>query len=209
MARGVCEHSGVPTERDLTAFDARATTYESGWLGRLHHDIADRTARLAVSTRPDARRVLDIGCGTGYLLRCLADRYRAVIELAGVDPAPTMIEVATASADDDRLAYSLGTAEHLPYPDNAFDLVVTTTSFDHWSDQLAGLRECARVLQQGGCLVLVDQFSLWLTPTLLLGRRGKARTKRRCDRLLHAAGFQSLAWHDAYAVIIKAVTAKI
>jgi ubiquinone/menaquinone biosynthesis C-methylase UbiE len=36
--------------------------------------------------------------------------------------------------------------EHLPYADGTFDLVVSTTSFDHWSDQGAGLAECARVM---------------------------------------------------------------
>lgn len=203
-----CDNSGVPPDRDLAAFDARAATYESGWLGRLHHEIAERTAELAVATCPAAQRILDVGCGTGYLLRILARRYPDAAALAGIDPAPNMVEVATASADDDRLAIGSGTAEHLPYPDHAFDLIVTTTSFDHWSDQLAGLRECSRVLQPGGSLVLADQFSLWLAPTLLVGRRGKARTKTRCDRLLHAAGFRALAWHDVYAVIIKAVTAK-
>jgi ubiquinone/menaquinone biosynthesis C-methylase UbiE len=88
----------------------------------------------------------------------------------------------------------------------AFDLVVTTTSFDHWSDQQAGLRECARVLTPGGYLVLVDVFSPRLIPTLVGARRVKARTRPRVGRLLSAAGFTSLAWHDVYA-IIKAVTA--
>jgi SAM-dependent methyltransferase len=74
-------------------------------------------------------------------------------------------------------AFSVGVAEHLPYPEETLDLVVITTSFDDWSDQLAGLRECARVLAPGGRLVLADQFSLWLAPTLVVGRRGKARTK--------------------------------
>jgi ubiquinone/menaquinone biosynthesis C-methylase UbiE len=41
----------------------------------------------------------------------------------------------------------------------SFDLVVSVTSFDHWSDQQAGLAECHRVLVPGGRLVLVDQFS--------------------------------------------------
>jgi putative SOS response-associated peptidase YedK len=59
----------------------------------------------------------------------------------------------------------------------------------------------------GGCLVLVDQFSAWLLPTLLAGRRGKARTKRRPTRLLAAAGLHSPQWHDLYAIIIRAVTA--
>jgi SAM-dependent methyltransferase len=197
----------VPPRRDLEAFEARAFGYEQGWLGRLHHDIADRSADLALSTHPHPRRILDVGCGTGYLLRSLARRCPDAGELAGVDPAPSMIEVAAASADDDRLRFSTAVAEHLPYPDGTFDLVVSTTSFDHWSDQQEGLRECARVLQPGGHLVLVDQFSLLLVPTMLVSRRGKARSKRRAGRLLGAAGFRSVAWHDLYAVIIKAVTA--
>jgi ubiquinone/menaquinone biosynthesis C-methylase UbiE len=39
-----------------------------------------------------------------------------------------MIEVASAAADDDRLSFSVGVAEGFPYPDDAFDLVVSTTS---------------------------------------------------------------------------------
>ena len=198
----------MPPDRDIAAFEARATGYEQGWLGRLHHGIADRTADLALATRPHPQRILDVGCGTGYLLRSLANRRPDAAELAGIDPAPSMIAVATESAHDDhRLSFSVGVAEQLPYSDDTFDLVVSSTSFDHWSDQEAGLSECARVLQPGGRLVLVDQFSLWLTPTLLVSRRGKARTKRRAGELLTRAGFEGLDWHDLYAVIIKAVTA--
>jgi hypothetical protein len=63
------------------------------------------------------------------------------------------------------------------------------------------------VLVPGGHLVLIDQFSAWLAPTLLGGRRGKARTKRRATRLLAQAGFSSPQWHDLYAVIIRAAVA--
>jgi ubiquinone/menaquinone biosynthesis C-methylase UbiE len=173
----------------------------------MHHDIAGRAAELAVSVDAAAQRVLDVGCGTGYLLRLLAVRYPHAAELAGVDPAPSMIETAKQATDDPRLRFTAGTAERLPYPDDAFDLVVSTTSFDHWADQLAGLRECARVLAPGGHLLLADQFSPLLLPTLLAGRRGKARTQRRASQLLGAAGFQGLAWHNLYELIIKAVTA--
>jgi len=48
--------------------------------------------------------------------------------------------------------------------------------------------------------VLADLFSPLLRPTLLAGRRGKARTRRRASQLLTAAGFTGLAWHDLYAV---------
>ena len=153
------------------------------------------------------QRVLDVGCGAGYLLRLLARQWPQASELAGIDPAPAMIHAATQAASDQRLRFCVGTAERLPHPGSFFDLVIRTTSFDHWSDQHAGLRECTRVLKPGGSLVLVDQFSRWLIPTLIGGRRRKARTQRRANQLLTAAGFTSTTWHDLYAVIIKAVTA--
>lgn len=196
----------MPPHRDVTAFNNRAAHYDEGWLGRLHIQIADRTAALARSQNAAPRRVLDVGCGTGYLLRRLAMQYPQASELAGIDPAPSMIEAAVRSAGDDRLRFTVGIAERLPYPDSYFDLAVSTTSFDHWSDQQAGLRECGRVLRPGGCLVLADLFSPWLIPTLIGGRRGKARTRRRASQLLAAAGFTSVVWHDLYG-IIKAVTA--
>jgi ubiquinone/menaquinone biosynthesis C-methylase UbiE len=199
-------------DRDVAAFQERAPGYEEGWLGRLHHQIADRTMTLALARVPSPGRVLDVGCGTGYLLRRLAERCPGAVELAGIDAAPAMIEVAEAAAarmadGGGRLGFRVGVAERLPWEPESFDLVVTSTSFDHWVDQQVGLRECFRVLRPGGTLVLVDQFSWLLAPTLVGERRGKARTKRRADRLLTAAGFGALEWHDLYAMIIKAVTA--
>jgi len=203
----LCDTAGVPAYRDVAAFDDRAPGYEQGWRGRLHHDIADQMAELAVSVDATPKRVLDVGCGTGYLLRLLAVRCPPATELAGIDAAPAMIRTADQAAGAGRLAFAVGVAERLPYPDAAFDLVVSTTSFDHWADQQAGLHECARVLAPGGHFVLADVFSPLLGPTLLGGRRAKARTPRRASRLLSTAGFKDLAWHHLYAVIINAVTA--
>jgi ubiquinone/menaquinone biosynthesis C-methylase UbiE len=197
----------VPPYRDVAEFNDRAASYDHGWRGRLHHEIADRTGNLALATVASARRVLDLGCGTGYLVRALAGQYPDAEQLVGIDAAPEMVRTASATTHDDRMTFAVGVAEQIGYPDETFDLIVSTTSFDHWSDQQAGLVECARVLRPGRQLVLVDQFSWWLMPTMLTSRRGKARTKRRATRLLLEAGFCSLQWHRLHAVIINAVTA--
>lgn len=195
-------------DRDVDAFDRRASGYESGRLGGFHHDIADRTLRIALTVAPDPRRVLDVGCGTGYLLRQMAARLPGAVDLAGVDAARSMIEVARAAVPaDPRLHFSEGFAEALPHPAGSFDLVVSTTSFDHWADQGTGLSECARVLTRGGHLVLTDLFSIWLVPTLVSGHRGRARTVARASRLLTAAGLHSLRWRTNYGVLLKTVTA--
>ena len=194
-------------DRDVAAFGERAQRYDEDWRGQLHHQIADRTADLALTCVPAPQRILDVGCGTGYLLGRLATRVPQAAALSGIDAAPAMVEVARGRAADDRLRFLVGTAEQLPWPAETFDLVVSTTSFDHWADQRAGLAECARVLAPGGCLVLTDLFSALLLPTLVAGRRDKARTKRRASRLLTAVGLRSPQWHRIYAVIIQAATA--
>ena len=195
-------------DRDVAAFGERAQRYDEGWLGQLHHQIADRTADLALTCVPAPTRILDVGCGTGYLLGRLAARAPQAEALAGIDAAPAMIRVARHAATDDRLRFVVGTAERLPWPAATFDLVVSTTSFDHWADQRAGLAQCAQVLAPGGCLVLADLFSvLLLLPTQLAGRRGKARTKQRATQLVTEAGLHSPHWHRLYAIIIQAVTA--
>jgi len=197
----------MPRDRDVQAFDDRAASYESGRHGQLHKEISDRAVRLALSQVPAPRRVLDVGCGTGYVLRQLAARLPGASEFLGVDPAPKMIEAARAASSDERLNFTQGIAERLPADESVYDLVVSTTSFDHWTDQAAGIRECARALAPGGTLVLTDQFSSLLWPTMLGSRRGKARTRSRAGRLITAAGLRDPQWHPCYAVIIRSVTA--
>lgn len=197
----------MPADRDVGAFDDRAASYEAGWRGRLHRDIVDRVLDIALGLEPSPRHVLDVGCGTGYLLRALAPRLAADATLDGIDPAPRMIGAATAAAADPRLRFGAGVAEHLPFPDGAMDLVVATTSFDHWADQGAGLGEVARVLRPGGHLVLADLLSVWLAPTLAGSRRGRARTVRRTSALLRRSGLRVLDRHPLF-VVVQALSAR-
>ncbi len=196
----------VPPDRNITTFAERAPRYDEGWLGRFHHDLARRAAAVALSSQPKPRRILDVGCGTGYLLGLLASRCPDAVELAGVDPAAPMIAVARVAAADRRITFVVGVAEQLPYPDDHFDLVLSTTSFDHWRDQRAGVVECARVLTADGRLIIADLFSRSLIPTLIGSRKGRGRTQPRAGRLLAGAGLQVTAWHDVVP-LIKVVVA--
>lgn len=181
----------MPYERDVRAFDQRAATYDSGWLGHEHQEISGRVANLALRQVPAPRRVLDVGAGTGYLLNLVASRLPDAGEFVGVDVAPSMVAAARARTADERVRFVQGTAERLPVDDGGYDMVVSATSFDCWEDQGAGLAECRRAFATDGHLVLADQFSLLLCPTLIADRRGKARTRARATRLVLAAGLRS------------------
>jgi ubiquinone/menaquinone biosynthesis C-methylase UbiE len=183
----------------VDAFDRRASSYDEGRLGQWHLLVAQRTADVALRETPTPRHILDIGCGTGMLLRELADRVSETAQLAGVDPAPGMVSRSRASLESDpRIVIEQGAAEQLPFGDGVFDLVVSTMSFDHWTDQSRGLCECKRVLQDGGRLVMADLFAAWLRPTVKQGRRERARTIQQATQMLEAAGLRDLRWHRIY-----------
>jgi SAM-dependent methyltransferase len=98
---------------------------------------------------PDAREVLDLGAGTGKLTTRLVERGLQVI---AVDPIPEMLELLTNSLPDTPAL--LGTAEHIPLPDNSVDAVLVAQAW-HWFDPEQAIAEVARVLRPGGRLGLV------------------------------------------------------
>jgi ubiquinone/menaquinone biosynthesis C-methylase UbiE len=142
--------------KDIDRFDQWAGTYEDSRLQRTFFDrIHQTTLALATGIVHDPTSVLDVGCGTGKLLR----RARHVwpeAQFTGVDPASGMIEMAKRLTPD--ATFFTGMAEALPLQDASFDLALSTTSFHHWQDQAAGIREVARVLRPGGYFILVDAF---------------------------------------------------
>jgi ubiquinone/menaquinone biosynthesis C-methylase UbiE len=194
--------------RDIDAYRRRATSYDAGPRGGMHARIVSRTATLALDTVPRPSRVLDVGCGTGLLLKELLERAPSLTRALGIDPASEMVEIAARENEGSFARFSVETAEQLSAPNNSFDLIVSSTSFSHWHDPGQGLKECARVLAPGGYLVLVDVFSTLALPIRLFGPGGAAGSKERASRLLDAAGFERASWHPLFASVIKAAVAQ-
>lgn len=131
-------------------FDQWAVSYERSDLQRLlfdpvHATVADEVARHVVARDV----VLDVGCGTGRLLRRMGGSFASAV---GVDPAARM--VAGARSLGTRATLVCAGAERLPLPDKAFSLVTATLSARHWHDLGRGLAEAARVLAPGGLVVV-------------------------------------------------------
>ncbi|MGH4024221.1 MAG: class I SAM-dependent methyltransferase [Pseudonocardiaceae bacterium] len=107
----------------------------------------------------DGHRVLDVGCGTGNLLRSTGKRYRNV-DLVGLDPDPKALTRAERKARRAGLAVRLdrGFAQDLPYPDDSFDRVFSSLMLHHLdsTSKDALLAEVRRVLRPDGLLVLAD-----------------------------------------------------
>ena len=134
--------------------------------GRLAY-FRDVLARQA-GTGPaglDGLRVLDIGCGGGFL----AEEFAALgCRVTGVDPSPASVSAARAHAAGRGLGidYRVGAGEALPAPDAAFAVACCCDVLEHVSDLDRVISETARVLRPGG-LYLFDTINRTLASKLL------------------------------------------
>jgi 2-polyprenyl-6-hydroxyphenyl methylase/3-demethylubiquinone-9 3-methyltransferase len=110
-----------------------------------------------LGTSPSGLRVLDIGCGGGFL----AEEFATLgCRVTGVDPSSASIDAARAHAARRglRIDYRVGAGEELPAPDAGFDLACCCDVLEHVSDVDRVISETARVLAPGG-LYLFDTIN--------------------------------------------------
>src|ERR1700747_2985254 len=83
---------------------------------------------LAASEVAQPASILDVGCGTGRLLRSAARRFPQA-RMTGVDAAPEMVKQAQTLTSDGNITFAQATAEALPFADESFTLVFSTLTF--------------------------------------------------------------------------------
>ena len=96
---------------------------------------------------PRSIRVLDLGCGGGFLANALAEQGFQVV---GLDRSPEALAVARRHDSTGRVDYQCGDAGQLPFPAQSFDAVALMDFLEHVEDPALILREVSRVLKPGG-----------------------------------------------------------
>jgi ubiquinone/menaquinone biosynthesis C-methylase UbiE len=180
---------------DVERFSRWAPKYDRHYLQRLVFEPVQKAVlELALREVPHPSAILDVGCGTGRLLRAAADQFPDA-RLDGVDAAEGMIEQAKASAGPaTRIDFQLATAEHLPFPDGQFDLAFSTMTFHHWADQRRGVTEMARVMAPSGRWILADFIATgWLRYVRRLFRLTRFLERDELDAMLASAALQVVA----------------
>jgi SAM-dependent methyltransferase len=157
-----------------------------------------------------AASVLDLGCGTGVASRAIARREGFSGRVVGIDRSPYLTAAAKRLAEDEGLGraveFRTGDSHSLSLPDGAFDAVVAHTLISHVEDQLAVVKEMARIVKPGGKVGIFDGDFASLTLGTVDPGKGKAlddtiidalvtnpRVMREMPRLLRAAGLAMVA----------------
>lgn len=190
----------------------RARFYNRRWRAFTHKTI---TAALSMIDLPalarlsehQTVRVLDVACGTGVLLRSLANCLPG-IELYGVDASAAMLAQAQRALQDiphvylARHSLTAANVTHLPLPAQQFELITCTNAFHNMKEPAMILRGLKTLLRPGGRIVLED-FSArpapfpwpvieWLAKRLDQGHV-RAYTSQEAQFLCREAGLQVFA----------------
>ncbi|ATW25038.1 class I SAM-dependent methyltransferase [Candidatus Formimonas warabiya] len=156
-------------------WDFWAVRYENLWvqrtsLGPTRELVIGEIGKLLGTAGREPVHILDAGCGTGQLAEELACAFPGfALQITGLDAAGKMIEEAEGKKIPGAV-FLAGDVHNLPFPDGRFDIVTCCHSFPYYQDQMAALRELARVVKPEGALLLVqasantgyDKFALSL-----------------------------------------------
>lgn len=110
---------------------------------RVHEDTDNSEACIrAIAADVAGTNVVDVGCGTGALLRRIRAARPELAALTGID------FVIEPDIRDDGIDYVAAKVEALPYPDKTFDTVVCTHVIEHVVDYRAAIAELRRVARR-------------------------------------------------------------
>ena len=152
-------------EEELLQAEARLREEFNRWAeaGR-GEEMGEEHAAIAAGMLAEMRfaptdKILDLGCGAGWLCGILADKAPQG-QVVGVDVADEMIRRARQRhVERAHMMFVVGEAEDIPWDDNFFNHVVSVESAYYWPEPAKAFREIFRVLQPGGELrVLINLY---------------------------------------------------
>jgi ubiquinone/menaquinone biosynthesis C-methylase UbiE len=118
--------------------------------------VQRQRVRAALKLRP-GERVLEVGCGNGFMASEMAIEVGADGCVEGVDISPTMVALAEATCHGvPNARFSIADATVLPFDDSSFDAVAVVQCLCFVNRVEAALAEIFRVLQPGGRAVILD-----------------------------------------------------
>ena len=183
----------------------------------LHPGGLELTARVAEVAEINSKScVLDISSGRGTTSCFLAQQFGC--HITGIDISPLSTSLASHKVDVQNLSplidFLAADAEHLPFSDSTFDVIISECSFSLQIDKQRGAGEIARVLKPGGKFVLTDvmlksNLSQELKTDLTFSCCfSGAETMEGYTRLFTEAGLR-LDWQEDHSTALKKVTYQV
>jgi ubiquinone/menaquinone biosynthesis C-methylase UbiE len=126
-----------------------------------------RIYRYGGYNRNSKIRILDVGCGEGYFLKCI-EKWFPNAEIYGLDIDDNKLYLASGRLNSAKLKkYD---AHKLPFPDDSFDIVSAIQILEHLETPELLLREANRILRNGGILIIATPNPAGIAARVLRNR---------------------------------------
>jgi 2-polyprenyl-3-methyl-5-hydroxy-6-metoxy-1,4-benzoquinol methylase len=180
--------------------------------GRGLHETTIRPALADLLPQLAGMRVVDVGCGDGWLCRLAAEA--GASDVIGIDPSRRMLGLARVETADERITYRRGFIESIQVDAGWADVVVSILALHYVADLRSAVARIAGWLTAGGTAVAVLEHPIFLAPVPDRGFAGTAGGRRAW--LLHSyadEGVREEEWilpgvvkyHRTVASIVNAV----
>lgn len=184
--------AAAANHRRLAARDAR--------MRRFGYDVSAGVKFVLAQALPLEGSVLEIGTGKGRFLSAVARRVASVttLDISAEEQRYARLNIEYAGVKN-RVQYVIGDAACLPWPDAAFDAIVTMNAIHHIPDFHRVLEEMRRVVKPGGKLVLADFSPRGFQIMARFHRsEGKIHERHRCDFSALRKRLRGAGWTTRY-----------
>lgn len=196
--------------KTIRQFDRWAPDYETFRLAEWYKSHARRVLN---HSNLDGKRVLDVGCGTGWFLRTLAAR-NPQIEFLGIDVSPGMIKVARRKAEEmnlSNLRFRVADWEGTIGDVGTFDVVSMLNVVHYFEDPGKSFEKARAIISPGGEVIVLERdtdgsvlTNIWnLIHTMVLRDRVEFLSRSSLLCSLERSGFRGVAISDEWKALFE------
>ncbi|WP_235616308.1 class I SAM-dependent methyltransferase [Lysinibacillus parviboronicapiens] len=155
----------MTTDEAIKRWNRHAESFTASYdeHGGIHREVLLNPAIFSLLDNVQGKKLLDAGCGEGYLSRILAKQGAM---MTAVDYAEKMIEIAKErTTSKEAIVYKQGNCEKLDFlTDAQFDMIVSNMVLQDLENYEAALSEMYRLLKQGGSFIFSILHPCFITP---------------------------------------------
>ena len=145
------------------SFSKRASKYDSGWVSK-HAQKLYYLLIKEIQIHENAT-VLDVGCGTGTILKALSDKCN--INGFGIDAEEKMLEIARQKCP--QIDFSIQRCDNTNFSSSTFDIIIASLAYHHFDNREGFAKEAGRIIKTGGILYIADPIFPWLMRKIING----------------------------------------